>query len=346
MIFGAQKRGREMANRLRSVLISLALSLLLVGIAFWAYSRGTVDWRWELAGLADAFLGRPDPAFTIIFFGICSLLAIVVWAVIRRISHSPLGASTTTRWQWWLVFGVLTAGLALVIQAVVLWIPLVIWAVVLWMRRSPSWIGSTVRWHWWWVLLAWWIGYFAGGAVTIATEAPVNYPASVHVEFRTPLLSVADAQATCRSVVGQPGLVAQVAQVGGFLQIDLRDEMGHDRGDGRAWAAVDHNGWHSHDPASEIKPANLPERPAPYKLRAVGYPATMKADPPLSFMQVYDYQVTKVTESGLSGVAELTGVRWWDPGWNPRWWVNLTIPNDPWPPTYELTVSWTCQTPP
>jgi hypothetical protein len=136
-----------------------------------------------------------------------------------------------------------------------------------------------------------------------------------------------------------------VAQVGGFLQIDLRDEMGRDLGRDLAWAAVDHNV--SHDPASEIKPANLPERPAPYRLRAVGYPATMKADPPLSFMQVYDYQVTKVTESGLSGVAELTGVRWWwDPGSIPGSWVNLTIPNDPWPPTYELTVSWTCQAPP
>jgi hypothetical protein len=57
---------------------------------------------------------------------------------------------------------------------------------------------------------------------------------------------------------------------------------------------------------------------------------------------MYDYLVTKVTESGLSGVAELTAVRWQDSWPN---WVNLTIPNDPWPPTYSLTVSWTCQAP-
>ena len=58
-------------------------------------------------------------------------------------------------------------------------------------------------------------------------------------------------------------------------------------------------------------------------------------------MRAYDcFQVTRLTGSGLSGVAQLTGVRFKD---LTGIWTNLTIPDDPWPETYELTISWTCE---
>ena len=39
------------------MLVACAQSLVLIGIAAWAYDRGTEDWRWQLSGVME------DPLF-------------------------------------------------------------------------------------------------------------------------------------------------------------------------------------------------------------------------------------------------------------------------------------------
>ena len=65
---------------------------------------------------------------------------------------------------------------------------------------------------------------------------------------------------------------------------------------------------------------------------------------------VIDTDPARSTEAGMSGVAQVTGERftglnWYDAPINSgfrRGWVNLTVPNDPWPAAYDLTINWTC----
>jgi len=285
-----------MSNRLRFILVSGALSLVLLGVAVVWYRAGAEDWRYQLAGLADPFLGHPSPA----------------WSIIGGI-----------------ILSALVGALALITRAVVRRI-----------RPSPTQTGSGLRWHWWWLLIAGWGGYFVGSAVVIAGGGPVVYRGSMHVEFSAPLGSVADVPATCRSVVGKPELVAQVIPaVDGFVALDLRHVP-----TGTAWVRASLTD--DRVPGNDFEPPNVPDRPAPYVLETSADGST-EAQPPISFVRAYDYGVVQSTESGLSGVADLMGGRFTDSYASPIWrgvrrWVNLTIPNDPWPETYWLTVSWTC----
>jgi len=220
----------------------------------------------------------------------------------------------------------------IVLSALVGALALITRAVVRRSRPSPTRTGGGLRWHWWWLLIAWWGGYVAGSAVMIAGGGPVVYRGSMHVEFSAPLGSVADVPATCRSVVGQPDLVAQVIPgVDGFVELHLRSAA---TGRGQAWTPLTNDRVRGND----FEPPNVPVRPLPYASdRGVNGPIPR---PPISFVRAYDYRPTQVTESGPSGVAQLTGVRFTD---HIGIWTNLTIPDDPWPETYELTVSWTCE---
>ena len=94
-----------------------------------------------------------------------------------------------------------------------------------------------------------------------------------------------------------------------------------------------------------LTPPNVPEGPAPY-LEVTSPDGTGRPDPPLTFLLAYDYRVLEFTESGLSGTARIQGTRFADPyGGSELEFVNLEIPNDPWPPTFELTMRWTCVPP-
>jgi hypothetical protein len=280
------------SNRLRFILVSGALSLVLLGVAVVWYRAGAEDWRYQLAGLADPFLGRPAPAWSV-FVGI--VLSALVGALI-----------------------------------------LIARAVVRRTRPAPTRTGGGLRWHWWWLLIAGWGGYVVGSAVVLAGGGPVDYRGGMHVEFSAPLGSVVDVPATCRSVVGKPGLVAQVVPaVDGFVALDLRHVA-----TGTAWVRASLT--NDRVPGNDFEPSNVPDRPAPYLLYEFEDGST-EAQPPISFLRAYDYGVARLTESGLSGVADLTGGRFRDPyGRAMIRWENLTIPNDPWPETYRLTVSWTC----
>jgi probable HAF family extracellular repeat protein len=277
----------------------VVLALAGAGIAVVSYGRAAEDWRYQLAGLADPFLGRPAPGLSIVVGIILSTILVAVvlasGAVTRR------GGPTVD--------------------------------------EADS--GVIRRWWWVWLLVAAWGGYAAGAAVVTAGGGPVSYGGSLHTEYGAPLDSSADVGVTCRSVVGEPGLVAQVIPaVDGLPMLDLR----------RVATGTTFE-WLSPVPAlasspgargTVFQPPGVPDRPAPY-LEAKTFEG-IRADPPISFLGAYDYRVVALEESGLSGVARLEGVRFKDPYRSPDLhWVNLEIANDPWPETFELTLRWTCR---
>jgi hypothetical protein len=207
------------------------------------------------------------------------------------------------------------------------------------MKAATDRAGRVLGWSWLLLLVAGWGGYATGAATIVAAGGPVYDHASMHWEFGAPLNSAADVSGTCRTVVGQSETVAEVHPgVLGLPVIYLRDVVS-----GTPEPLVGAAPWMDAGAFPEgtavFEPANVPERPKPY-LVVAGAPGQ-----PTSFVRAYNYRATKVEDSHLSGTAHLTGTRFKDPygGSDSLYWVNLTIANDPWPATYELTVSWTCQ---
>jgi hypothetical protein len=206
------------------------------------------------------------------------------------------------------------------------------------MTAATDLAGRVLGWSWLLLLIAGWGGYVMGGATVVAAGGPTGYRANMHWEFGAPLNSASDVAGTCRSVVGQPETVAEVhPTLLGLPGISLRDVVS-----GKPVPLVGSAPWTDAgiypEGSAVFEPSNVPERPRPYLVGA-GAPSQ-----PISFVRAYNYQVTKINDSHLSGTAYLTGTRFNDPyGGGSLHWVDLTIPSDPWPPTYELTVSWTCQ---
>jgi hypothetical protein len=285
-----------LTSRLRSVLVAGALTLVLVAIAAAAFGRGAEDWRYQLAGLANPFLGRPAPGLSVVVgIVISALIGAVVW----RTRPSPRRAEGAVRW----------------------------------------------RWRWWWILIAGWSGYVSGGAIAIAGGGSIEYRGSMHLEFGAPFGLVADVPATCRSVVGEPELVAEVSPVvDGLYVISLRNvATGMPQRPELVGLYLTNDGV----PGNEFEPPNAPDRVAPYVLMTRGDGST-EAQAPITLVQAYDYSIARFAESGMSGAVELTGSRFKDildgslgDGSSVRW-VNLVITDDPWPETFGLTVNWTC----
>jgi hypothetical protein len=70
------------------VALAVVLALAGAGIAVVSYGRAAEDWRYQLAGLADPFLGRPAPGLSIVVGIILSTILVAVvlasGAVTRR----------------------------------------------------------------------------------------------------------------------------------------------------------------------------------------------------------------------------------------------------------------------
>jgi hypothetical protein len=211
---------------------------------------------------------------------------------------------------------------------------------------SPEPAEGIVRWHWWFLLIAGWGGYLVGSTVVIAGGAPVNYRGNMHLEFGAPISSVADVPATCRSVVGEPGLVARVTpDVDGLFQLDLRSvATGKAAGLMNAlpvFVSLPNDGV----PGNDFQPPNVPERPLPY-IQITFEDGSTEGQPPISFVRAYEYRVLRLEERGLTGEADLLGVRFVDPfGGASLRWMNLEIPHDPWPAALDVAVSWSCDRP-
>jgi hypothetical protein len=269
------------------------------GIAVLAFRQATIDMRYELAGLADPFLGRPAPGWSIGIGVVLTLVGVIVLVVVAARTR-PHGSPDAQD------------------------------------RRSP--------WRWGAVLVAGWIAYAAGAATIAAGSGSLLAGGTVRLEFGAPLSSTADVPVSCRLVVGDPGAVAVVTpQAQDVPMLDLRNPA---TGATFPWASPAHAlASHGSMAGPSFTPPNVPERPAPY-LQVTAPDGTVRTDPPLTFLRAYDYRVLEVSESGLSGSARIQGTRFADPyGGSGLEYVDLEIPNDPWPPTFELTMRWTCVPP-
>jgi len=285
--------------RLRVGPADLPIVLVAVLVAALAFQQATVDMRYQLADLADPFLGRPAPGWSIgigIVLTLAGGIAISVASALRRPERSQTTSDHRSTWRWSTVF------------------------------------------------VAGWVAYAAGAATIAAGSGSPTYGGTVHLEFGAPLDSTADVPVSCRLVVGDPDAVAVVTpQAQDVPMLDLRSAA---TGASYPWAspapALASHGSAARPP---FTPPNVPERPAPY-LQVTAPDGTVRTDPPLSFLRAYDFWVLEVTESGLSGSARIQGTRFADPyGGSGLEYVNLEIPNDPWPPTFELTMRWTCVEP-
>lgn len=270
---------------------------MAAGLATWSFRHGLVDWRFEMAGLADPFLGRPSPGTSVIVGLALTGLVMLGWRLAQRAMR---------RGQ--------TTGLD--------------------RDRWPRWIAMVP-------IFAVWGGYALGASVVIAGGGSTEYRATMQLEFDSPLGMTASVPATCRSVVGEPGRIAEITpEADGLYRIDLRSAAGA----GWAPASTGPRAFLLSNRAliNDFTIPGVPDRPAPYLVVTLDDGST-RAEAPNSFLQVYDAEVTNVVDSGLSGVARMTGTRIRDRfGGNPRW-VNLVIADDPWPETFGLTIRWTCR---
>jgi hypothetical protein len=87
---------RRLPSSLRPSPIGVALVVLLAGIGVWAFTLAQKDWRYQLAGLADPFLGRPTPVLTVIAGAVLSAFVV---GIARAVP--PVGRRTAR----WLVLG-------------------------------------------------------------------------------------------------------------------------------------------------------------------------------------------------------------------------------------------------
>ena len=283
----------------------IVLLVVALPVAASAFAEGRKDWQYQLAGLADPFLGRPAPGFTIAIGVVLTVLvAIGAWIVGSLVRRAEPREAEPAR-------------------------------------------PSRFRARWWFVLLAGW-GAFALGIASVAMAGGLrSYDGTMRLAFGRPISSTVEIAATCQVAVGKSDVVAEVApRAQGLPRLLLRDVA---TGERRPWPApagvfVDLVGGGSAATAFELP--NVPARPLPYIEMTLG-DGQKQSNPPVGFLGAYDYQVVDVADNGMTGHAEVRGTRFAEPfgggtGPGSLRWVNLEIPNDPWPPTITIDIEWTC----
>ncbi|HEX7497844.1 MAG TPA: hypothetical protein VF344_05200, partial [Candidatus Limnocylindrales bacterium] len=96
-----------MQSKLRLVVACAVLTPPLVYVAVWTFGQAQVDWRYKLAGLADAFLGRPAPEMSVVI-GLALTAIIGVAALATGLVRWTMTAETDLAgrvlgWSWLLV---------------------------------------------------------------------------------------------------------------------------------------------------------------------------------------------------------------------------------------------------
>jgi hypothetical protein len=184
---------------------------------------------------------------------------------------------------------------------------LVIVAIGLASRRiSTRWI--------WLLLIAGWGGYAAGSASAIARGGPVDHPGAMRLEFGSPLGTSVDLAATCRTAPGAPGTVVLVSADGVAFRVQFRDAV---TGMARQYPAPDGVSIEVYgDPSAGHLPV-IPKLPS-------------------TFLDGYFYVAKTSTLSDREGTVRAVASRHTRPD------GSQLVPNDPWPSSYALTVTWTC----
>lgn len=267
-------------------------------LAIWAFPRAVEDWQFQLAGLADPFLGRPAPGASIILGSVLSLVVLgVVLALGRR------GGRRAGLRSWWTL-----------------------------------------------PLVAGWLAYGSGAALTLAGGGQTSYVGTLRYELGAPVSHTATVAAVCRTPVGKPTVVADVRPstgngtpaIGGLPMLSLREVA---TGRPERFGPLAEPLSSGAGDGSTLVPyplPGLPDRVLPHReFRLDG--GTTRIEPPIGFLAAYDYAVTGVEDRGLLGVAILEAMRREDPfGGDESRWINLRIANEPWPETFELAIAWSC----
>jgi hypothetical protein len=263
-------------------------------LAWWALPRAVDDWRFQLAGLASWFFGRPDPVATIAVGVVVSTILIHLASVVHRRARAGIASA--------------------------LLIP----------------------------LATGWLAYATGAAMTILSGGQTVYPGQLDYTFSGTLGHTATLPATCHTPVGRSSLLAHVeptvggpVAVGGLPIIRVRHAAtGEMVEGGPELERFEIDG----TMLSAFSIPSLADRPLPYMVVTAG-PDGPEREPPIAFMDAYDLTVTSSTDDGFTGEAIISATRWLDlvEGGEAHW-VNLTVPDDPWPQAFTLSVAWSCTT--
>ncbi len=193
-----------------------------------------------------------------------------------------------------------------------------------------------------------WLAYAAGTGLAVAGGGQATHPGQLRYTFSGGIEHTETLAAVCSSAVGHPDLIADIEPdvdrhpaVQGLPAISLRHPataLLWDAGpDVHRFEIVRTDG--TVPPPFEI--AALADRPRPY-MEEVSGPDPGQRQPPIGLLDAYDFDIVSSDDAGISGRAMLGAKRWHEPEAGEVRWVDLTIPNDPWPESFDLEVSWTC----
>lgn len=207
---------------------------------------------------------------------------------------------------------------------------------------APERAVGAIRWHWWLLLVAGWGGYLAGSAVAFAAGGPILRPGTMRLELGAPLGTTVEIPATCKTVPGKPTVVASVAGDGdGLPYVRIADEVtgAPVASSAPGGAVIERIQGSPGEP--DVAIPGLPDRPPMYSL-SLGTTTGMQSGPyviehPVSFFRVYLYRPIGAEMSAGGGSARFEASRTYLP-----MVVDALVPNDPWPESFALRASWTC----
>ena len=289
----------------------LVVAIASVPAIGWAFPEGVVDWQYELGGLADPFLGRPAPGFTVVIAIVLTVVATIAVRAVRKLARH-MG----------------------------------------WRRETaadpPH--QTRIRARWWLPVAGGWAAYALGAATVLAAGGPRTFEGTMRFAFGPPIGAAVEVAATCLTPVGKPELLAEVRPVpAGLYRLGLLNAATGDQDPRHPWSGARVELVGSRAASAGYPLPNAPARSNP-QLVVTMDDGTTRSEPPIAFLAVYDYEIARVDGPGMAGDAEIIGTRWrdpHDPGSGPARtsWIDLEIPNDPWPQTLNVTVSWTCLPP-
>jgi hypothetical protein len=203
-------------------------------------------------------------------------------------------------------------------------------------RRRSARTQGRLRWRWWFILVAAWAGYFSGAVVGVAGGGPVAQPGTLRLDFGAPIGETAQVEATCRSVVGEVGTLAEIRSPD--IEISLRYlPLGGPAYDPPNLSMT------MHPANSALVPQRLRERPA-ITNEWFDSSGRVAGRGELSFYEAYSMTAVGHSESATdwSGNERFHMRRLDLQDTSFERYANVTVANDPWPQEFDLTVSWTC----